>query len=166
MKLYQLPPAFAALEALAGDNGELPPDTEAQLDALQATLEEKLDGCCRVLRRLEREEGVYTDEATRLARLARIRANQARRLKAYMQQCLEALGVDRVDAGLFKVRLQANPPSVQIRDDVPVFGLPPEYRRVKTEMVADKAAILEAHKEGKTLPFGVEVVTARSLRIT
>jgi hypothetical protein len=168
VKLYQLPPAFAALEALVAENGELPPDALEKLDELEATLQEKLDGCCRVMRQFEAEARAYASESGRLARQAQIATNGANRLKRYMQDTMERLGTDREATPLFRLRLQNNPPSVHIVDaGITGFvedGCPEEF--LNRTVALNKTAVLQAHKEGRALPPGVTVTQTSSLRIT
>lgn len=161
MKLYQLPACFAEIELLASD-GELTPDLEAKLDALEMELSTKLDSCCRVLRSLEARAAAYKAEADRMYDGAAKAETSAWRLKEYMQRTLEALGIERQDTELFRLRIAKNPPSVKFDGDP--RELPIVYQRVTVE--ADKKRLLDAHKGHMTLPPGVSIQQTKSLRIS
>ncbi len=161
MRLYELPPAF---EALASESdGELSPEALAKIDQLELALEQKVDGCCRVIRTLQAKAKAYKEEAERLAKKAKAAADNADRLALYVHDNLKRLGHRRVDGPLFAVWLHPSPPSVKVT--VPVQDLPPEWLEVKIE--PNKKTILAAFKDGQPLPEGVTVETTNThLRIS
>ena len=164
MRLYQLPAAFAEIEAMTCDDGELSSEAMEKLTSLEMALESKIEACCRVVRHFEANATAYKTEAERLSRNAAAAASNAKRLKEYMQMVLETLNLPRVETELFKVRIQHNPPSVKISESVYATRLPEEFQRVIIE--PDKSALMEAFKSGKELPIGVTVVQTSSLRIS
>ncbi len=160
MKLYEIQSEIAALLA-ATDDGELPPDAEARLDGLQMQLEEKADNICRLIRQREAEQAGYAEEADRLIRLADAARRDYERLKDYLRRTLTGLGLKRLDTALFKLSACKNSqPSVLLADSAEV---PPQYSRVKVEL--DRKAVVEAWRDGLTLPEGLTVEVGEHLRI-
>lgn len=145
------------------DDGELAPGVEQRLDALQMAFDAKVEACCKIVRDYEAEETAMKAEAARFAKRAQSAANGKERLKAYVKNHLDALGIAKMDAGIFKVRCQANSvPSV--RCSVDPADLPTQFNRIKVELNA--AALADAWKAGEELPAGVEVVKGSHLRIS
>lgn len=164
MKLYSLPAAFANLEILTDDNGEIAPESLEALATLEMALEDKVDACCRVMRSYEARAAAFKEEAERLhVHQTRAEAN-AKRLKEYVKGVLDQLGMKKVETPLFSVRVQANPPTVKLDDNYDAADLPEEFKRIKIEV--NKTAILEVAKAGGTLPPGVEVVRGSHLRVS
>lgn len=143
-------------------DGELPPDLDAQLDALQGDIETKLERCCAVVRQMDAERDALKEESARFALRAQHADNAAKHFKEYMKSNLERLGIDKMEAGLFKIRIQNNSqPAVHFDGDAE--KLPETFRRV--EYSIDSKAIVTAWKAEQELPSGVEVVRGRHLRI-
>lgn len=67
---------------------------------------------------------------------------------------LEVNKIDKIDAGLFKVRLQKNPPSINI---VSEKAIPNTYRVPQPDKI-DTKGLLAAVKQGVVID-GVELVT-------
>ena len=163
MRLYELPSAFAEIESLSDENGELPPDAFERLNALECELETKAENICRVVRNYEARAAAFKAEADRLTNHRTVAENNVKRLKEYLKQTLDTLGIKKLEAGLFCPRIQANPLAVSVADTVDAEKLPPEFRVV--EYSADKKALLKASKEGRKLPEGITVSQGSHLRI-
>lgn len=163
MKLYQLPAAFTDIDLMTQD-GELPPEAMEKLAALEMELGQKLDACCRVMRRFEAQAAAYKNEADRFAKHATSATNNAARIKKYMEDNLKALGIDKIETELFRLRLQNNAPSCEIVAGFDLRTLPEEYQSIKID--ANKRALLQAHKDGVLLPEGVSIVQTRTLRVS
>ncbi len=162
MKLYEITDAILA--ALAeSDDGELSPGAEDRLDDLQISLEAKADNVARFIQHQEADAARFKAEADRLAALANSAAAKARRLKDYLRNCLNVVGVKRLDTELFKLTVCRNGvPSVSLNGITPE-ELPSAYQRVKVE--ADSRKITEDWKAGVTLPDGVTCETGTHLRL-
>ncbi len=159
--LYQI--ANDILLCLASDDtGELPVGMEARLDDLQTDLAAKIEGCCCAVRNLEAEHLALLAEANRFKERAQVAGRATERLRDYIRSNLERIGIDKMDAGLFKVRLQANSqPSVKFDGNPDDLDL--RWVKVTTEL--DKAAVIAAFKDHQHLPDGVSVVRNQHLRI-
>ena len=163
LRLYDLPGEFAAIEReIDESDGELSPDLEARIDALELTLEAKADAIAGLIRSADAESEAVDLEVQRLTARRNAARNRATRLKQYLHDTLDRLGRDRVEGRRFKVRLQRNgSPSIRwtrLPDD-----LPPEFRRVTIE--PDGKAALAAYKAGE-LPEGFEATVGRHVRIS
>lgn len=163
VKLYQLPQAFAEVEAMTED-GELTPEAFAKLTSLELELKQKLDGCCRVMRHFEAQAAAFNTEADRLAKHAKAAANSVEWLKSYMEDNLAKMGIEKIETDLFKLRLQNNPPSCQIDPGLDVATLPPYL--VKQTIEVDRRACLQFAKGDGPLPKGISIVQTKSLRIS
>jgi hypothetical protein len=163
MKLYELPAKFAEFETMLID-GELTDDAMARLTELEASLTEKVQSCLCVMRNFDARASARKEEAKRLNALAQTDSQSAERLKKYVQQTLERLGMKSIETPLFKARLQNNPPGCTIEEGT---ELPPWLVRIVPEVIEpDKKAIMDAHKAGQPLPEGVKITQTQSLRIS
>ena len=162
MRLYELPAAFAEVEAMLID-GELDEAAMAKLAALEGTLNEKVQSCLCVSRNFSARADARKAEADRLAALAKSDRGNSDRLKNYVQDTLEKLGVAKVETELFKVRIQDNPPSVVVSEAVDLDWLPKEMVRITKEV--DKKKVLAAGNMGLPLPEGIQIIQTKSLRV-
>jgi hypothetical protein len=163
--LYALTQEFAELSQLvdedAGDVTDWSEEMIARLDALPLAIEQKAEGCCRLLKMFEGEAHVFREEEKRLAARRRARENAAARLKQYVHACMNAANVQEIKTDLFSLRVQRNGHSVQ--DPIDFAQLPTEFQII--EVKADKRKIINTHKEtGQEIP-GAVIVQTESLRI-
>jgi hypothetical protein len=159
--LYEIVDELAEALALIGDDGLMPDDLEARLDAIQLDLRAKADNVCRAVRIAESEAKTFATEAARLKEQADIAERRAAWLKKYLQECLARVGLKKLDTELFKLGVQANGrPSIRLAANAPI---PPAFKRVREEF--DSQAAYEAWKRGETLPADVVVEHGSHLRI-
>ena len=163
MKLYELPAAFAEVEMMLVD-GELTEEAMAKLAALEGTLEEKVQSCLCVAKNFAARAVIRKREADRMYDLAKSDEGNLKRLMDYVQFVMEKLDYERIETDLFKVRIQANPPSVVIDELLDLAHIPAEW--VKTTIAPDRKAILAAAKSGDPLVEGITIVQTKSLRVS
>lgn len=152
---------FEAALAEADEDGGLPPDMVDLLNEFQDEILAKLEGCCRVLRSLESHADAIKAEVDRLRGRATRAANQATRLKDYMREQMEAIGLDKTDAGPFRLSICTNSqPTVTVidLDAVPTTYDKPAARQVSLTAIRDDAAA------GIDVP-GVAIERGRHLRV-
>jgi VIT1/CCC1 family predicted Fe2+/Mn2+ transporter len=155
-----------ALEAIIGEileaEGEVTPELEARLDALQGTFDSKAESVALAARVEKANAERARVEADRLAGMVRRHERAEASLKAYLQRQLERVGRTHIKTDRIAIRLQANSrPSIRWPFDV---RLAPEgFTRTVTEI--DGNACYEAWK-AKDLPEGFEVVRGNHLRLT
>src|SRR5262245_37204780 len=143
MKLYELPAAYESLMSRLTD-GEITPDLEAEIGALDQTLQDKTINICKIMQELGRQAESAKKEAERLEALSEVRIHATERLKEYLKTTLEALGMTKLETDLFKIRVCKNSrPSIM----ADAYSLPKEYQRVRIEV--DGVALYEAWKAKK-----------------
>lgn len=162
MKLYELTQAIRdALDT--SDDGELTDEQMNTLESLNLALDEKINSCCGLVREWEATNAAKQAEIDRLRAGMETKSNNVKRLKAYMQQCMEAIGTTKIETPIFKVRIQKNPPSCDLDGTIPVEMLDKKYQRIKYE--PDRKAAIEAWKESGKAPLGFSVNVGSHLRI-
>lgn len=145
------------LEALAGlaARDDLPADVVADtLDAMRGDLEVKATSVAAYVRNVEDEALLLGARAKELQARAKRAQTIADGLRAYLAVQLMRAGVKEAKHGDMRVTLVANPPAVQIEDEL---ALPPEYLRVPEPpppppAAPDKKAIADALKAGTEVP--------------
>lgn len=169
-KLYELAEAFAAImaraeEAEGQEYAEAIPTEE--IDAVFASLEDKLESCAGYCRNAEADAAAFKAEAERLAAKAARAAGSVKFIKDYMAAALKIAGKDKVKVGTFTVALQRNSlPSCTV--NVPVDKLPEAFVKViPATKAVDTAAIVDAWKADPQweAPEGVTVAIGKHVRI-
>lgn len=163
MRLYELPPAFAQVEEqLAECDGEIPDEIAQHLDQLNATLEDKVASICAMVKQNMAECLGIKAESGRLIRMLVTREKRIDWLKGYLKTCLQAMGIDKVQAGVHGCRIQKNStPSVSVTCNPET--LPERFRVTFTEPLAK--AIADEWKKTGQAPEGVKVEVGTHLRI-
>jgi len=161
MKLYELTEQYQQLLDLAEHAQD---DDEAQafadtLEALGGELAEKLDNCACVAQTLKREAEAVKAEEDRLALRRKALVNSGDRLKAYMQDSMNQVGLRKSKGERFTVGIQANPARVVLDDET---QLPESFWAVKR--TPDTAQVRDALKGGQEVP-GAHLEQGESLRI-
>ena len=131
------------------------------LDAIEDTIEHKVENIIKFLKHLESEINAYKAEEMRLQRKRKSLENKFNGLKEYTKQMLELAGFEKIKAGLFNVRLQKNPPAVIIKDE---SLIPQEYRIPQPDLI-DKKKILQAITNGIKVEGAELAPESRHLRI-
>lgn len=164
LRLYQFKAEYEALGSLLEESqGEITPEIEALWDTLGGEFSEKVDGYCGLIANFSRSAEAAKAEAKRLTDRAKSWETAADRLKERLQFHLVDLDIQKQETGRFSVRLQLNPPAVNVPKTLDPFTLPETFRVTKYE--ADKTALRDAWKAGLALPEGVTVTQGISLRI-
>lgn len=170
LHLYQITDALHAIEeTLLENGGELTPELEEALNAMEGALEAKVDGIAGLVQHLARMSEAAKAEEKRLADLAKSRANAAARLKEYLLRELSDLERDKVETGRFRVSVQKNGGVAPLVIDP---GYSPETAQacgyehlVRVTVAWDNEAIRARLNEGRTLPFATLGERGVSLRI-
>lgn len=128
-------------------------DAQTVADTIEASgltdeFAEKATGIEIVARTLEMHTPAIDAEIERLTALKKHRQKTAAGLREYLKTHMLATGITKIDAPLFKIQLQNNPPSVDVfePDLIPLeFMVQPET----PPMTPNRKAIAKAIKEGK-----------------
>ena len=161
--LYELTDQFKQAEYYfnnAESEGEML-EAEQYLIEAEVSLAEKAENIAKWIKNLEAERDVFKQEADRLAGKAKSLGNKSDSLKRYLQDSLEAAGVDKVKGDLFIVSIQNNPISLDLST---TDHIPSEFKRTP-EPVVNKRELLKYIKETGEIFDGVEVKQTRSVRI-
>ena len=144
-------------------NAETDEEMATELAEITAgQIEVKAESYCKFVTSLDGFAAQCKAEADRIAKVAKVAANKAERIKAHMMQCMEAAGISNIPAGTFSVKIQNNPPALHAIDE---GKTPCEYMVVIPESYQiDKAAVKDALKIGKEVP-GWELTVGKSLRM-
>jgi hypothetical protein len=153
---------LAALET--GEDGELTADAEARLDALQLDLAAKLDAVCRYGEQLRATAQMREQAAKRLTELAHADRAKDGRLKRYVLDTLQRLGVQRYDTDLYRLSVcKTSQPAVKLDDELTADKLPLMYQRINVEL--NREQVLQDYRAGLPLPAGVSVEQSFHLRV-
>lgn len=165
LRLWEISDELAELaEALVEGGGELTPDLEARLDAMEGAFEEKAERIALYVRELEANAIAAGSEVERLARLAGGFERKARGLKSYLLTAMQRTGRTAVRTHRVKVWEQKNGrPSIRFVGDM--SKLPAAYVKTKTETTVDTAFAFVEYSAGAELPAGFVVDHATHLRI-
>ena len=161
--LYELTAEFKEAEYLynTAESQEEMLEAERYLIEAEVDLSEKAENIAKWIKNLEAERDIFKKESDRLASKAKSFANKADSLKRYLQDSLEASGVDKVKGELFTVSVQNNPISLDIES---IEHIPAEFKRTP-EPVVNKRELLKHIKDTGEVFEGVEVKQTRSIRI-
>ena len=144
-------------------------DATTVADTIEASgitddIAQKATGIEMVARTMEMHTPAIDAEIERLQALKKQRQNAAKGLRDYLKTNMIAAGIDKIESPLFKIRLQNNPPAV----DVFEAGLiPTEYMTYPEAPPAypNKKAIADKLKAGTDIP-GARLVQGQSLRVS
>lgn len=161
--IYELKSEFNTLWTILED--ELV-DDEALMGAFETATEDlaiKLENCCKYIKNEEAVIAGLKEEEERLNAKRKAKENAIKRLKALMQDAMNAAGEKKIQCGTFTTSIQNNAPSV-VMDEQYVENVPAEYLRLR-EPEVDKKKILEDLKAGKDLTGLAHLQQTASLRI-
>jgi hypothetical protein len=132
------------------------------LESVQEPFEQKAENVIKFIKNIEGDIAAFKAEKLRLERKQKILQNRFDGLKRWLKDSLEINGIDKANAGMFKLRLQKNPASVNILDQDKV---PNEYI-TKKEISFDKKGLLQDIQSGNVIA-GVEIAPeSKHIRIS
>lgn len=146
------------LDSGEGDESEL----VARLEEVSAALAQKLDRAAWAVRDLDRLAAARKEEADKLREQSKRIESAAERLKALMLLAMQQTGQQRVETPRYTLRIQKNPPRVDVLEEQLVPG---EFKRIVVTTTVDKRAILERVKQTGEVIDGVEIVRGERLVI-
>jgi hypothetical protein len=161
MKLYEIANEYRDIDALLDESGgELTPEIEQALAALDTALEAKVDAICGVIRERDADLDGLKLEIDRLKDRAKAVENGTSGLRLYLRDCLERSGKAKVKTPRFTV-WQAEASQPTIRYDGDPANLSPEFVRTKVEIDGKYAQLCV--KVGMPLPEGFTVTRTKFL---
>jgi len=160
MKLYEITEEL--LEAANHEGDELTEEElHLRLNNLAMDFSDKAEGITRLIKNIDAYANAADEEAKRLQAVKKSAQNRAQWLKRYLQDNMQALELTKLQAGVFRLGIQKNPPRVVVDDP---GQIPMEYAEEITELRIDKTALKSALLEGQQIP-GVHIEQGESLRI-
>ena len=163
LKLYEIIGELQSIEeALIDADGELTPELEAQLNAVEGDFHEKAENIAKFITVLMRRADMVEAEMMRLSALKQSRRNAAAGLKVYLLKWMQAISRPTIETPLFKIWIQKNSrPSIKYDGDV--HALPIKLQKVTTTF--DSQAAYEMWKAEEVLPAEIQVDRGHHLRI-
>ena len=162
LRLYEIPDALREVELrIIEADGEITPDIEAQLDALEGEFERKAEYIALLAREAKAEAVAVKQEEDRLAARRKAAQNRERRLKDYLLMSMQRLGVDKVEGQRAKVRVQDSPPSFRWMGEED--AIPEAYRVVSVK--PNLSLVKEGYKDMGTVPDGFTVEVGQQVRV-
>ena len=167
MNLYEIDLAIqqaleAALETtIDPETGEiLEQGNFEELEQLTAERDEKIENIAAYIKNLAAEADAIKAEEKALAERRKAKESKAERLKEYLANSMLIAGQTKFESAKCALSFRRST-SVNILD---IDAIPEEYRKIKTEISADKTAIGKLLKAGEQIA-GAELVEKQSLQI-
>ena len=160
MTLYEIKEQYKVLDKYIEDENLDRESFKEALKEIEGSLEEKAENYVKVMKNYSAEAEAIKLEEKRLADKRKALENHAERVKQALDDTLTELNIKELKAGIFNLKYQNNPPSVDVLD----MELIPEIYKLPQEIKVDKKAIMQDIKNGVEVA-GVEIKQGESLRI-
>ena len=164
MKIYEIQKGFFdTLDILLESDGNQEDiDTYNEVMVfLKEELQKKSSSILTYIQELQAKSKIAKEEADRLLKLSKSRANKAEKLKKYLTNVLQSLDVNKIETNLGSYILRKSY-SVDVYD---MSVLPEEFVRVTEERKADKEKIREYIKANGEIIKGTRIIENYSLNI-
>jgi len=125
--------------------GEVSPEVEALASMSTNELAKKLDAYCMVLESLKARVDYAKDKAKDWKAIEKSLDQRIEYLESRLHSAMIQLNTDRIDGDDFTLKLQANPPKVQVIDE---SAIPGKYLITTTTTNVDKFQLLADLKAG------------------
>lgn len=157
MTLYELTTSAAELYELL-QNNEI--DEQTVSDTLEGMgIDEKLDGCCKVIAQFNADALALEEEEKRLNKKRRMAENGVKRIKSSLLNYLETINQKKVTAGLFTISERAGK-KVKIIDETKL----PKSVLIQQEPKVSRTEIKKLLDSGIAVP-GAEFELSVTLKI-
>lgn len=133
--------------------GEISPDLEERLQAIESELPTKIDGYVYVIRELMAYAAECKLESQRLAARARAWDNKATWLKGRILNTMQAIGETKIKTARNTVSVCKNGGALSLRLPDRIDDIPVEYLTSKTVIEANRELIREKLDAGEVLEF-------------
>ena len=162
MKMYELTDAYVSLMAQYEDA-----ETDAEREQIaQAILDtgndiaEKAENYARLMKNAEADVKMLSEEIDRLTAKKKRAENLVKRVKEYLLFAMGIAGATEIKTSIGKWRVQKNPPSVKVLDEM----LIPARFFIEQAPKIDKTAILAEFRQTGEVFDGVEITQGESVR--
>ena len=126
--IYELTGQFIQLLEMLEDeevNEQVIMDT---LESVEYEIEDKADGCAKIIKALEADVEGIKKENDRLTSRKKTYENRIKQLKENLEMCMKATGKKKFTTDLFSFNIQKNGGKRKLIVDVDVENIPEEYR--------------------------------------
>jgi len=169
MKLWEIGSELDAIGMLITDqDGVIDDAIEERLDMMKGEFTEKVTRMALLVRQFEADAEAASSEELRLKAIRKAHEASAKRLKEYIQHCMEAFDQPFIRSPRARIRIQRNTQPI-VRVTVDVDELPNAY--TKTTRTVDKSAVLREWErsapdvDDRHNPEGFEITWGSHLRI-
>ena len=156
IKLYEITEAYRDLIDLDLDEETF----QDALASIEGEIAVKAENIAKLMRTMELEENAYKDEIKRLKAHADSLAKKRESLKNYIDSNLQAMGIDKLQAGTFKFSYRKST-AVKVTDE---DAVPDVYKNKVTTKTVNKKLLKEILKDGSEIP-GVELEEKQNLQM-
>jgi sucrose-6-phosphate hydrolase SacC (GH32 family) len=157
--IFQIQSEYVQLmNQLIDNGGEVTPEILEALQINQEQLESKAVNYVTVIRNLEAEADICTQEIKRLQELKKTRENAANRMRDAISNAMKLYEVETIETPTTKISFRKSEAIEIVNEN----EIPHEFLKVKTE--PDKTAIKAAIKSGQSVK-GANLVTNKNLQI-
>ncbi|PZT57400.1 siphovirus Gp157 family protein [Paenibacillus silvae] len=146
-------------DEIAEDDFEMYKNT---LEALEDGIENKCENIVKFMRNLEGSIEAFKVEEQRFSKKRKYMENKQERLKGLLHEFLESNNIEKMNAGVFKVKLQVNPPSINVYDPTKI----PDTYKIAQEPKIDSKALLKDVKNGLEIDGATLVTDKKHIRIS
>ena len=167
MTLYEMMADYTNFLS-AVENGDIPEDAIADtLEAIEATVDEKIDNTACLLKVLAAEEAAIKAEEDRLAERRKVKENTRERVKAYLSDMLLAMGKTEFESARNKITFRKTPGKVVVANEKAFIEWAVEN---DTSLITigkptlNKTAIKLALESGKQIG-GAEIVVSQNMQL-
>lgn len=159
MTLYELMTGYKDFLS-AVENGDIPEEAIVDtLEAIEASIDEKIDNTACVIKVLEAEVAAIKAEEERLAKRRKAKENAKERVKSYLSEMILAIGRTEFESPRNRLSFRKSEETVCDKN-----VLDAKWMRKKETFEPDKVAIKNAILNGEKIP-GAEIVVKQNLQI-
>lgn len=157
MKLYEIANDYLAL-LNAIDNDEIPEEAIADtLEAITGEIEVKADNIACLLKNLDADIVAIKAEETRLAERRKAKEKSVERIKQYLSDTLQIMGIDKIETARNKIGFRRSE-SVEVLDEHSFIEWAQENR---ADLLTYSAPKVNKTEIKKALKSGAEIVGAQ-----
>jgi len=144
------------------NEGVVDDDLLDEINGLELELAEKSDAIIRIVEDMRARGDMYTDRGNKVKAYGTSLKNASNRLKEHLAESMKRAKIQKLPTLDFpRLRLQKNPPSVEIFDECAIAKSDGYWRDL--DPVLDKKLILKDLKEGKKVD-GARLKQTESIR--
>lgn len=145
MKLYEISKAYEVLTDFIEETDQEEGAFAEALKEIEDQFDVKAENLVKIIKNLEAEAEALKTEGQRLISKSKARSNRADYWKKYLLDNMQAMKLERLQAGLFDLKTVENQPAVFIEDE---SKIPKKFTSKEIVIKIDKNAIKEAIKSG------------------